>query len=209
MDPHHDLIERGWDELLANDLLLMDAAAPTLLPRPGEPLRRPRRARSSRPVLARLLASLLLVGVILVMAGQVVLAATGFQPLVIRSGSMTPTLSVGDIVISRAVPPTRVRAGDIVTFERPDGGGGLITHRVRTATEVGATVRFETRGDANSVSEHWTVPSSGAIGLDVLRVPRVGWSVHALQSVWVRIGVIVLVSLWAGVGLARRIWAES
>jgi signal peptidase len=158
---------------------------------------------------ARMLASLLLGAVVTLMAAQVALAATGFQPLVIRSGSMTPTLAVGDIVISRAVSPTSVRAGDIVTFHRPEHGDGLVTHRVMMATPMAGTVQFETRGDANSVSEFWNVRSSGTIGLDVLRIPRVGWAVHVLQSVWLRIGVIVLAGAWTGTVLLRRIWAES
>src|SRR5262249_60861015 len=60
----------------------------------------------------------------------------GRHSLSILSGSMTPTLRVGDLVIDRQERAADLRPGDIATFRDPDNPGRLLTHRV-----VGMRVR--------------------------------------------------------------------
>jgi len=51
---------------------------------------------------------------------QIILATT--TPfVVVASGSMSPALEVGDIVIVQGVPPTSIQVGDIVVFNSPQG----------------------------------------------------------------------------------------
>src|SRR3954454_21210481 len=41
----------------------------------------------------------------------------GYQSLTVVSGSMTPTLGVGSVVIDEVISPADARPGDIVTFK--------------------------------------------------------------------------------------------
>ena len=61
----------------------------------------------------------------------IVVLTTGWDPVVITSGSMSPTLRPGDVLIVDSHPDNELlgqRA--VITFESPRGDGELITHRV-------------------------------------------------------------------------------
>jgi signal peptidase len=146
-------------------------------------------------VLALLLAGVFVVG-----------SAGGYRMLVIASGSMRPTLQVGDLVLSRSTPPSRLRPGDVVTFADPQLGGRSVTHRVVRLGRDGDRFAVETRGDANQVSEHWTVPADRRVGLAVQHLPGPGLWLLRLRSGPARaVGVFALCALLGGV-LLRRIW---
>ena len=104
--------------------------------------------------------------------------AFGVTPYTVLTGSMEPALAPGDVVLSERRSPLSARPGDVVTFHDPSRDGELVTHRVESLRRAGASVTFVTRGDANDVSETWTVPADGAIGRATLRVPLLGHVVH-------------------------------
>lgn len=130
----------------------------------------------------------------------------GYRALTIRSGSMTPTIRVGDVVVDTSVSPLSVKPGQIVTFRDPALRQQLVTHRVVTMRRVGRSVDFVTRGDANLVTEHWSVPVTGHLGRKVFQIPKLGRVVAALSAKAVRMAALALSALFiAGLGL-RRIW---
>ena len=148
-------------------------------------------------VLSIALLAVLLVGTLL-----------GYRALTIRSGSMNPTIQVGDVVVDTSVSPLTVRPGQIVTFRDPAIGQQLVTHRVVAMHRVGKAVDFVTKGDANLVSEHWSVPVTGHLGRKVFMIPGVGRVVAVLSAKAVRVIAVALAALLvAGVGL-RRIWRQ-
>ncbi|MFI7587462.1 signal peptidase I [Spongisporangium articulatum] len=155
-------------------------------------------------------ASTVALGLALLLLGGLLFAGLdGVRPLVIRSGSMTPTIGVGDVVLSRSVPAVSIRAGQVVTFHDPSRHGELVTHRVRAVSYTPSQVDVETRGDANQVSEKWSVPIGGSVGREVFVVPKVGLVVPFAQSPWTRMAVVVLVCGCLGSVLLRKIWAEA
>ncbi|MDQ1129962.1 signal peptidase I [Microbacterium sp. SORGH_AS_0888] len=106
---------------------------------------------------------------------------TGIRPVVVISGSMEPTLPVGSVVFTRPAPAGDIRAGDIVTVERPRGLG-LVTHRVVSTTAQGDGVySYVLRGDANRVDdpEPYTVSTAGRY---VFHVIWLGYVTLLLQS---------------------------
>jgi signal peptidase I len=119
------------------------------------------------------------IGIALALAAPL---AVNARPLVVLSGSMEPTLGTGDVTVVRSIAPLDARPGDIVTFRDPDNADRLITHRVRAMHVQGETVVFRTRGDANNVSEHWRVATSGEIGRVLYRVPKLGWALMYARS---------------------------
>lgn len=150
----------------------------------------------------------MLVLLIAFLATLLVGSMLGYRALTIRSGSMTPTVRVGDVVVDTSVSPLTVRPGQIVTFRDPAIGQQLVTHRVVSLRRVGKEVDFVTKGDANLVTEHWSVPVTGHLGRKVLVVPGLGRIVAALSAKTVRVIALVLSALLiGGLGL-RRIWRQ-
>jgi signal peptidase len=135
--------------------------------------------------------------------------ALGARSMVVRSGSMTPAIRTGDVVVVRPIAPTGARVGDIVTFEDPDGSGRLLVHRVRAMSRRGGQVAITTQGDANTTQEHWKVPVDGTIGTVVYRVPLLGFAVSWIGSPAGRIGLIVAPALLLAVSMLIAIWRPT
>jgi len=154
------------------------------------------------------LGTTLLAVVVLCVCSVVAGAALGYRAVTIRSGSMTPTIAVGDVVIDRSVSPLQVRPGEIVTFRDPRLDEQLVTHRVMSMRRSGDRVYFVTKGDANVVTEHWDVPVSGHIGHELLVLPSVGRAVADLGLPMVRVAALALLALWLAVVGLRWIWRD-
>ena len=133
----------------------------------------------------------------------------GYRSFTVRSGSMTPAIETGDVVVTRPISPLAARVGDIVTFVDPEGTGRLFSHRVQSVRAVGDEVAFVTRGDANTSTEHWRVPASGSIGRVAYRIPKVGFALSWIDSGPARLALIAipaLLLLWAAL---IRIWRPA
>jgi signal peptidase I len=152
--------------------------------------------------------TVLVVGLLAILGLVVVGDALGYRMVTIRSGSMTPTLSVGEVILESSVSPLAVHPGEIVTFRDPALGQDLVTHRIVSMRRSGDEVQFVTRGDANKSSERWSVPVSGHLGRELFVLPGVGAVLAAASSPTTRVvGVVVACLVLAYVGL-RRIWRE-
>ncbi|SDI82756.1 signal peptidase I [Frankineae bacterium MT45] len=139
-------------------------------------------------------------------------AAMGYRGAVVLSGSMRPTMQVGALVISRSVSPEQLHPGDLVTFRSPALHNQSVTHRIVSMHRDGATMDFETRGDANKVSEHWQVPVNSKLGLGVFHVNYVGRWLSDLGSSLGRSIAVLLIAAAALTLILRRLWradAES
>ena len=128
----------------------------------------------------------------------------GYQSLTVVSGSMTPTLGVGSVVIDDVISPAEARPGDIVTFKDPLHPRQL-THRLQKVRVEGDTFYMTTLGDANDAPEHWTVPRTGHIGRVVAHLPKLGYARSWVSSRYARLGAgaivlllgaLMLVDLW-------------
>jgi signal peptidase len=87
-----------------------------------------------------------------------------FPILVVKSGSMEPILSRGDVIIIQSVSPENINAdpvnGDIIVFYKP-GTNVLIVHRAIQKVNGG----FITKGDANTSSDYFSpIPPQYIIG---------------------------------------------
>jgi len=119
-------------------------------------------------------------------------AMLGLQAAVVRSGSMTPTIAQGSVVVSESVPVSSLRPGDVVT--RPaEGAAEPVTHRLVSATRQGDTYLMQTRGDANESGETWTVPADSTLPKIRWVVPSIGDGVAVLRSHLVLVlGLVVI-----------------
>lgn len=95
----------------------------------------------------------------------------GYQPTLIGSGSMTPALQVGDIVVVRRLPIETIQVGDIVRFRE---GRDSVVHRVVAIQhERGQTVLI-TRGDDNDSNDPPVIEQAYE-GKVVFTLPVIGW----------------------------------
>jgi signal peptidase len=128
------------------------------------------------------------------------------KSLTVMSGSMEPTIRVGDVVVALETAPMDVRVGDIVTFRDPTDHSRLITHRVREIHVEGADVLFVTRGDANTGEEHWAVPRDGTIGRVIYHIPLMGYFMVWFHSRYGILLLVVLPTILLGLSELWRIW---
>jgi signal peptidase I len=133
----------------------------------------------------------------------------GVKSLTVLSGSMEPTIHVGDIVVVRQISPLDARVGDVVTFRDPAARDKLITHRVRAMSVAGGVVSFETKGDANTSVERWTIGTDGTIGLVMYRVPKLGYILFYVHGTLGRLLLVVVPALLLGGYEILRIWRPA
>jgi len=175
-------------------------------PAPAREGRRPTRA-ARRPGRVRTFLAWAGAGLVVGLAAVVVLPGMlGYHSLTVLSGSMEPTVHVGDVVVERSISPLDARIGDIVTFREPGDQHILITHRVRAIHVAAGNVYFTTKGDANNTVERWTVPMGGSIGLVLYHIRRLGFALVWGSSRNGRLALVVLPVLLLGVYELVRIW---
>jgi signal peptidase len=97
----------------------------------------------------------LLVGAIALGYGTVF--ALRLEPMAMLTGSMGRSIPAGSLVLTRAVPPSSLRVGDVITFEKPRGAPGLDTHRIIRIDASNGHTTYRTKGDANSVADPWVL----------------------------------------------------
>ena len=116
-----------------------------------------------------------LVGLVIVWSSAGLL---GFTPSVIASGSMTPTLNLGDIAIVISVSPQTIETGDIIQYYTADI---IVIHRVIDTYTAGGTRWFITKGDANTEPDD-PVSQSQVTGKSVFIIPQLGWASVILKE---------------------------
>jgi signal peptidase I len=187
----------------------VDASYPQV---PPPPWAWPAAAAPSRPPAARVplplrflgLLWLLLAGagVTLVLGSRVLL---GWVPYQVVSGSMSPAIREGDLVLVEPKEPgTPFGPPTIITFM--DERGRVVTHRVAAAERgPGGEIRYTTQGDANPEADTDAVPH-GRVQGSVRMVLRGA----ALPQRWVAEGragplaLLIVVTLGAAWLCARR-----
>jgi signal peptidase I len=116
----------------------------------------------------------LLVTIGAMLGAIVLLSLIGLRPMVVMSGSMSPALIPGDMVVSRAIHPRDVHVGDVIIFADPTRENALVTHRVVAKELAEDGWSFVTRGDANTGEERWSIAGNQMLGMPALRIPRLG-----------------------------------
>lgn len=169
-------------------------------------------AKSRKDGLIRELKSLYnnkIVGTILllliVLAGNFILQ--GVLTLVLKTdrplytpitGSMSPTLNIGDLLIVQGgITGESVYAangtGDIIVFRSPSSLNGLPwVHRAINKIEANGKWYIETKGDANSNVDPFPVPEENIIGKVIFSIPMLGYVLNFLDDTTISIGSYVI-----------------
>ena len=121
---------------------------------------------------------------------------------VVLSGSMSPAIEAGDVVIVREVPAQTIEEGDIITFETPTGGLPT-THRVTDVQGAGADLTFQTKGDANEDADPQMIGPADVNGKVILTIPLIG---HVILFAGTPLGMIVFLGLPFGILILSEAW---
>jgi len=137
-----------------------------------------------RRVLSWLATGLLLLGVAAFLALAVGPRALGYQTSTMLTGSMSPLINPGDIVVTRPVPVGEIKVGDIITYHIPVEDQRVETHRVTEITsQPDGRYVVQTKGDANNGLDPWKATiSSPTVDRHVLTVPYVGEAIRAIRQ---------------------------
>ena len=126
----------------------------------------------------------------------------GLRPMVVMSGSMSPGMDVGTVVLVRDRPAAGARVGQVVALRRPDRS--WVMHRVvRTAVTAGSPVAtLWLRGDANAAGDLPVTATVAAV--PVLSVPAIGRLLTTLREGWVLFWLGTAAGVVLAVGCGRR-----
>lgn len=126
-------------------------------------------------VAIRLLLSAFVALIALALAVLVVLPkAVHGAALTVLTGSMTPTIPVGSVVLDRPVDPGTLHVGDIATYQKAPGKAEYITHRIIKIDASRSPVMFTFKGDANRGEDIVPVPATAIRGKVWFHVPYLG-----------------------------------
>jgi signal peptidase I len=123
----------------------------------------------------------------------------------VLSGSMRPTFAPGSVIVTRALPVSQVRAGDIIMFT-PPGWNASVAHRVVAVSGPADHPVVSTKGDANPVKDPWHARLNGTTVPEVVAsVPWLGWAMTDVAHHWLRAFLIALVGLGVAIPGVRAI----
>ena len=158
----------------------------------------------SRAGVGRALGGLVVITIIVLGLAGFALAALpliGWQSVILATGSMSPGLPAGSLVIERGVAASELEIGDIVTVARDKKSP--VTHRVidiAPAAAAASTREITLQGDANDDPDPrpYTVEK---VGLVELGIPGGGKVIEFLRTP-LALGLITVVMA----GLVLRAW---
>ena len=101
------------------------------------------------------------------------------HPALVGSGSMSPTLDVGDIALIAKTSGSTIKIGDVIEFRTPEKVH--IIHRVVALQEQGGTKVLITKGDANSTPDSAPVLFENVVGKLIFNTHRVGWAAVVIK----------------------------
>jgi len=101
--------------------------------------------------------------------------------IVIASGSMTPKINVGDIVIvdKKDNKTTEYEIGEVITYE---SNNVYICHRITNVIKAGKTVLYETKGDNNNDVDQILVKQDQVLGRVRFKIKYLGYPTVLLNK---------------------------
>jgi signal peptidase len=122
--------------------------------------------------------AIIVIGVVLIWFAVKVVFNVDNPFYVVSSGSMIPVLNVGDILIVKDGNTFQsLKEGDIIVFNRPQGGDRVIVHRILEISDRFGEKVIVTKGDANDgiiPGTDFPIREKDYIGTVAYTVPKIG-----------------------------------
>jgi signal peptidase len=132
-----------------------------------------------------------------------------FQAFYVRTGSMSPVIPVGSLVVATRASAGELKPGDVIVFRRPDQPGMMVVHRIAAVEQTASGPAFITKGDANGSPDGWQVPATGEGWRAVYSIYRAGFAVGWLHAAVSRRGWLGALAIVAAVWALIVIWRSG
>ena len=152
--------------------------------------------RTQRKPLARAVMNIgaIMLGMAVIYFGFIAFLGTGTPFFVVSSGSMVPTLEVGDIiVVSGNTDFGNLIKDDIIVFDEPGRGSKVIVHRIHEIFDDSIRSAV-TKGDHNVAPDSWRVTSEDYLGKVIFSIPKVGYLTTALVPPMNYIVIVIVIA---------------
>lgn len=115
--------------------------------------------------------------IIAIFAAILVVFILGWNPYIVKSGSMEPSIKTGSVaIVNDKYAYDKIDVGDVIAYKAMDNT--LVTHRVIDMQEG----VLETKGDNNDVSDGFVVNQENYQGLTVVSIPYIGYLFAWIQT---------------------------
>jgi signal peptidase len=108
----------------------------------------------------------------------------GYRTMTMLTGSMSPSIDPGDVIVVTPLPISQVEAGMIISYHIPIDDHRLVSHRVLSVdTAPDGAITVQTQGDANAAPDPWQATLQGDTAWQVTAViPALGNLIEALRT---------------------------
>ena len=154
--------------------------------------------------LLKWLAVVVMLAIMLLTLGILIAPRFDWRVEPVLSSSMEPSIRVGGAVLVKPAEPDKIKESDVVVFESPVEPGTELCHRVVEIDEE--TLTLQTKGDANTEPDPFTVNLNEVSGQVVLHAPYLGYVADFARTT---AGLLVLLHLPGTIIIAcetRNIW---
>ena len=131
--------------------------------------------------------------------------------LSVASGSMTPAIHAGDLIVDNPVTPKQaadLHVGQIISFRELSSGASslIVTHRIVAVlpSSTRAPVLYRTKGDANNAPDLGAVAPSQIMGVYAARVPFAAYVLSTLHQPLTFVVLIIIPVLYLAEEEVRR-----
>ena len=102
-----------------------------------------------------------------------------YHAIVIASGSMTPNIMKGDVVVIEKIPDKKdIELGTVIAYRYENI---IVVHRLVQKINVNGEIYFYTKGDANNAVDNYKITEDMVIGIVNIKIPYIGY-----PTVWVK-----------------------
>ena len=122
----------------------------------------------------------------------------GWHPMLVTTGSMSPSIRGGDVVMIGEEPPGVLGKQTVILFEDPHDRTKSVLHRVVTVRQDGS---YETRGDANADADVAAIRPDQIEGVGRMVIPAIG-----TPFVWAQAGELPKLVGWIA-GSIVAVWS--
>ena len=128
------------------------------------------------------LVSRIIMGVLLLIIGLLafIYISPDYSMYFVRSGSMTPTIKIGDLIITGPVDgflTSKIEPDTIITYTLRQGEE--VTHRVISKTD---DQKFITKGDNSESPDQYPVSLSQVKGVYMMKIPYIGYLTSFIRT---------------------------
>ena len=103
-----------------------------------------------------------------------------YHAIAIASGSMTPNINKGDVVlIEKNTNFENLDVGQVIAYKK---GNIVVVHRLVKKIEVDGEYYFYTKGDANDTEDNYEITEDMFIGIVNIKIPFIGYPTVWLNS---------------------------